>query len=271
MSGFLHQLAARSLGLTPEIRPRAALPYAAPADEPVTGDGNPVAMPAPLSASPALSCEAPAIDLSPSVRPLLGETPHSPSDLHFAATPTPDTLATKPPLVPAPTDRQPPRLTTMPPTTNEVRASLPRPIIQTPALGEAMPTTFAPAIDRPASPHSASPTPDLASVDLESLVARLVQPQSAAPSEMPADSPTRPVPYTPPLVQPSLPSVPHIPSAVKTASPANTEPAPEVHITIGRLEVNPPPRPAPPPAPRPRGPAPLSLSDYLTRRNGGRP
>ncbi|QKV56549.1 MAG: hypothetical protein HT580_04340 [Dechloromonas sp.] len=65
--------------------------------------------------------------------------------------------------------------------------------------------------------------------------------------------------------------MPQAPSAVASASPADTEPAPEVHITIGRLEVNPPARPTPPPAPRPRGPVPLSLSDYLARRNGGRP
>jgi hypothetical protein len=58
---------------------------------------------------------------------------------------------------------------------------------------------------------------------------------------------------------------------VGKASPADIERAPEVHITIGRLEVNPPAPLTPPPATRPRGPAPLSLADYLARRNGGRP
>jgi hypothetical protein len=33
MSGFLHQLATRSLGLAPQIKSRAALPYAAPATD----------------------------------------------------------------------------------------------------------------------------------------------------------------------------------------------------------------------------------------------
>lgn len=273
-NGFLHQLATRSLGLAPDIRLRAALPYAPPAEEPMTGEDNPGSLPAPLSAPPLPNREAPAGDLRPSARPPAGETPDSPlspNDLRFPARPAPDTLAANPPAVPAPADRHPPRHTAVPPIADEARATLPAAIVHRQAPRETAPAPITPALDRPAGPQSASPAADPAGFDLETLVARLVRPQAAVAAETAGDSPTRPVPHIQPLVQPSRAGLPQAPSAVASASPADTEPAPEVHITIGRLEVNPPARPTPPPAPRPRGPVPLSLSDYLARRNGGRP
>lgn len=273
-NGFLHQLATRSLGLAPDIRLRAALPYAAPAEEPMTGEDNPVVLPAPLSAPSPPNREAPAGDLRPSARPPAGEPPDSPlspNDLRFPARTVPDALAAQPPAVPAPAERQPPRHTAAPPTGDEARATLPAATVYRQAPGEATAAPLATALDRPAGTQSASPATDPAGFDLEALVARLVRPQAAVAPETATDSPTRPVPYIQPLVQPSRAGLLQGPSAVASASPADTEPAPEVRITIGRLEVNPPARPTPPPAPRPRGPAPLSLADYLARRNGGRP
>jgi hypothetical protein len=105
--------------------------------------------------------------------------------------------------------------------------------------------------------------------DLENLISRLVGPETNQTATPPN---TQPAPtsgsaqqltrrYTPvDTVRP--------PAGRESPSSTEAESTPEVHITIGRLEVNPPSRPAPPP--RPRGPAPMSLSDYLDRRNGGR-
>ena len=269
MRGFLHQLAARSLGLAPDIRPRAALPYAASAEEPVAGDDNPVAMPASAaaSASPNSIHDPSANIIRPPAQPLPGEVA-APPGTRSPATPAPDPLAAKPLVPPAPADRQPPPHLATPPAPDHTRVAMPAPIVHTPARQETTPTPVAPAINPPSSPRSASPTPDLASLDLESLIARLVRPEPAtAAPQLPASAPTRTVSLT----QSAKAALPQAPSVVAKASPADTEPAPEVHITIGRLEVNPPARPTPPPAPRPRGPAPLSLADYLARRNGGRP
>ncbi|MBL8416847.1 MAG: hypothetical protein JNN31_01285 [Dechloromonas sp.] len=267
MRGFLHQLATRSLGLAPDIRPRAALPYAAPPEEPSAGDDNPVAMPASAAASPNSIHDASANIVRPSAQPLPGEVA-APPGTRSPATPASDPLAAKPLVPPAPADRQPPPHLATPPAPDHTRVAMPAPIVHTPARQETTPTPVAPAINPPSSPRSASPTPDLASLDLESLIARLVRPEPAtAAPESPASAPTRTVSLT----QSAKAALPQAPSVVAKASPADTEPAPEVHITIGRLEVNPPARPTPPPAPRPRGPAPLSLADYLARRNGGRP
>jgi hypothetical protein len=267
MRGFLHQLAARSLGLAPDIRPRAALPYAAPPEAPVAGDDNPVAMPAFAAAAPNPIDDASANVIRPPVQPLPGEVAAPPST-RSPAPHAPDPLAAKPLVPPAPADSQLPLRGMTSPAPDRAQMAMPAPIIQTPARREATPTTVRPAINQPARPDSARPVHDLASLDLESLVARLVRPEPAtAAPELPASAPTRSVSLT----QSAKAALPQAPSVVAKASPADTEPAPEVHITIGRLEVNPPARPTPPPAPRPRGPAPLSLADYLARRNGGRP
>jgi len=267
MRGFLHQLAARSLGLAPDIRPRAALPYAALPEAPVASDDNPVTMPASAAASPNSIHDASAYIVRPPAQPLPGEVAAPPST-QSPATLAPEPIATKPLVPPAPADSQPPLHAVTSPAPDHAQMAIPAPIIQTPARREPTPTTVAPAINPPASPHSSSPVPDLASLDLESLIARLVRPEPAtAAPELPASAPTRTVSLT----QSAKAALPQAPSVVAKASPADTEPAPEVHITIGRLEVNPPARPTPPPAPRPRGPAPLSLADYLASRNGGRP
>ena len=265
--GFLHQLATRSLGLAPDIRPRAALPYAASAEEPGMGDDNPVAMPAPASAAPNPIRDLSANFVRPPAQPLPGEVA-APAGTPSPATLAPEPLAAKPPVPPAPPDQQPPLRVATQPMHDKTRMALPAPIVHTSARDETAPTTVTPTVTQTAPPDSARPVPDLANLDLESLIARLVRPEPAtAAPELPASAPTRTVS----LAQSAKAALPPAPSVVTKTSPADSEPAPEVHITIGRLEVNPPPRPTPPPAPRPRGPAPLSLSEYLTRRNGGRP
>lgn len=265
-NGFLHQLAARSLGLAPDIRPRAALPYAASAEEPVAGDDNPVAMTAPASAAPNPIRDPSANIVRPSAQQLPGEVA-APPGTRSPATLAPELLASKLPVPPAPADLQPPLRVATQPMPDHTRVAMPSPIVPTPGRDVTAPTTVTPAVNQSVPPDSARHVPDLANLDLESLIARLVRPEPAtAAPELPASAPTRTVS----LAQPAKATLPPAPSVATTAFPADTEPAPEVHITIGRLEVNPPPRPAPPPAPRPRGPAPLSLSDYLARRNGGR-
>ena len=267
MRGFLHQLAARSLGLAPDIRPRAALPYAAPPEAPSAGDDNPVTMPASAAASPNSIHDASANIVRPPAQPQHGEVTAPPST-RAPATLVPDPLAAKPLVPPAPDDRQPPLLVATPPAPEHTRVASPAPIVHTPARHDTGPTTVTPAINQSIPPDPARPVPNLASLDLESLIARLVRPEPAtAAPELPPSAPTRSVSLT----QSAKAALPQAPSVVAKASPADAEPAPEVHITIGRLEVNPPARPRPPPAPRPRGPAPLSLADYLARRNGGRP
>jgi len=173
MRGFLHQLAARSLGLAPDIRPRAALPYAALPEAPVAGDDNPVAMPASASALPNSLHDASANIVRPPTQPLPGEVAAPPST-RFPATLAPDPLAAKPLVPPAPADRQPPLHVATSPTPEHTRVASPAPIVHTPARHETGPTTVTPAINQSIPPDSARPVPDLSSLDLESLIARLV-------------------------------------------------------------------------------------------------
>ena len=271
MSGFLHQLAARSLGLTPDIRPRAALPYAAPPEDAVAGTDNPLATPASVPPSPTPLHEASASTFRLPPQPLAGQTTIVANDSRSPMQFAPDPLAATLLVAPSPqADRQPPHGAVTPPTADPERAPMPVPLAQALIGREAAPTALVPTTDQPVPPDSA---PELPGVDLESLIARLSPPEHAAAPESPSAAPALTAPLSQPLAQaqtrPPRAALTQAPSPVAKTSPADAEP--EVHITIGRLEVNPPPRPTPPPAPRPRGPAPLSLSDYLARRNGGRP
>jgi hypothetical protein len=272
MRGFLHQLATRSLGLAPRIKSRAALPYAAP-----TADFS-IAEAASHEAQPTtVAIERPGVEPAQTARrsehatdsalptPIVAEntdrgaraegqtpTPSASQSLRISAQQSPMNA----PLDIAQNSQA------MPPASNTIARPLttePKPILRN--LETA-----------PEARHPAENTQPAFS-DLESLVTRLLGNNQSTPEKSPETA-------APPTVVTARQANqrPAEISAIRPQSsrerPAVTpeiDSAPEVHITIGRLEVNPPSRPAPAAQPpRPRGPAPLSLSDYLARRNGGR-
>ncbi|HXD03660.1 MAG TPA: hypothetical protein VN627_10170 [Novosphingobium sp.] len=269
MSGFLHQLAARSLGLAPAARPRAALPYAAPAPETPAPDLAAVAPEAPavVAAAPLPATwrdvSEPAAVL-PAERHAAKATPASHAPAASTEIPARHSVALAP-IVP----RQRP----------EINWEGDHPAIPEPAIGElpaptaAIPNARPPAIQAAADSRPASDEPTTGLLDLESLISRLVGQATSHAPLAPDGTPSPSTAIAPATGQPPRPGhTSHRPAerreSAETASPA-ADSAPEVHITIGRLEVNPPSRPTPPP-PRPRGQAPLSLGDYLARRAGGR-
>lgn len=271
MSGFLHQLAARSLGLAPAARPRAALPYAAPTPE------TPV---------PALAAVAPEAPAAVAAAPLpvawcdvSGPAPEPaavpPAERH-AAEPASHAPATNNEIPALPSVSPAPIAPRQRPETNwegDRPATLHPAIGALPAPAAAIPNAHPPANQAATDSRPAGDAPAAGLLDLETLVSRLV---GQATSHRPLSPDGTPSPST--AVAPATGQPPraghtsHRPAerrdTLEAASPA-ADTAPEVHITIGRLEVNPPSRPTPPP-PRPRGPAPLSLGDYLARRTGGR-
>jgi hypothetical protein len=280
MSGFLHQLAIRSLGLAPQIRTRTTLPYAAAAPE-----------------SPAAA--AAGVDSQPSA--LLDETrrhgstaPGSERGQSAAANRLPARLVTEKVVPTVNAEGQAPvalpavRLGDASP-----RVALPSPEPRGPARAQReadLPDRRLDAIARPATPQPAAGQAEAAPAtatrqsegdrhdrlaDLETLVQCLIETSEngrAGPAD-PAPPATVAMPLATSLRAQPVSTI-RLPGSRERplSTAAAAEQAPEVHITIGRLEVNPPSRPAPPPPPRPpRGPAPLSLTDYLGRRNGGRP
>jgi hypothetical protein len=206
MSGFLHQLAARSLGLAPQIKLRSALPYAAPAL-----DSLPLA---------AINTEYP-----PTTERIVGMVP----PLSIPDTTRHDAL--------------------------QPDEGLPEPLVAINANGLPMNGRAFPDMATPGQPGSSSRNTNHATITHA----------EPTPSQRPPQQ-TGNADRLNALSQSAHPSASQ--SGVATARSHRVRP--EVHITIGRLEVNPPARPAPLPPPRPRGPAPLSLSDYLARRHGGR-
>lgn len=273
MRGFLHQLAARSLGLAPAARPRAALPYAAPAPE--------TALPALAAMPPEPPSGVAAVPLPVTWRDASGPAPEPaavpPAERH-AAEPTP-------PSHPRATSAEIPALRSvllapiaprqhLEPSREGERPATPRPAIgELPAPTAAILRAHPPAIQPAADSRPAGDEPATGLLDLESLVSRLVGQATSHNLLSPDGTPSPSTAVAPATAQPPRPGhAGHRPAerreALAATSPT-TDTAPEVHITIGRLEVNPPSRPTPPP-PRPRGPAPLSLGDYLARRAGGR-
>lgn len=284
MSGFLHQLAARTLGLTPQIRPRAALPFAPPPAD-FTGTELPGDHVAPDTAILERSVAA---SPSPAKR---HEHPHHrtslPAPLHARqpaqeGSAMPLSLTTTRTAEPA--DNESPRHRTATPhrITNPVRlAETMRPFVSSstarPGGGLELEPGQSPSnlLEKPqqtSNDHPAQAQRRFA--DLETLVSQLLGPSKDGHQEHTDSAPrisldsasstgNTLIGITPIRVQASREQ------PLNPQRKAEAEVAPEVHITIGRLEVNPPARPAPPPL-RPRGPAPLSLSDYLARRNGGR-
>ena len=280
MSGFLHQLAARSLGLAPQIKLRSALPYATPAldslplaainteypptTERIVGIVPPLSIPDTTrrdALHPDERLPEPLVAINANGLPMNGRSSSPPS----------------PPIV-AGEDEQPRRQNvafSTPKNATESSSSISQSIR---AESGSRPKGF----KIPTSADFIQPTQTVSSEndlqnrlpDMATLVARLIgqdAPQTAPQITQQSERPSQPTSNKPVTLIPR-PVASHIrpPASRESQQAATTESAPEVHITIGRLEVNPPTRPAPLPPPRPRGPAPLSLSDYLARRHGGR-
>ena len=267
MSGFLHQFASRSLGLAPQIKSRAALPYAAP-----TTDFS-MAETASNEIPPAI--ERPGFVPQPDVRRNKQVTDKALPAPIVAENPARATPAERP-TSPQNTS-QPPRIFAQQlpddaPLATTLNGQPPPPaIIASPVTAE---PKFISRHPEPA-PDTRRPAEDTqpAFPDLESLITRLLGDNKNPPEKSPEAA-------APPTVV-TAHQAKQRPAEISTIRPQSTrerqtpapeiDTSPEVHITIGRLEVNPPSRPVPAAQPpRPRGPAPLSLSDYLARRNGGR-
>ncbi len=267
MRGFLHQFASRSLGLASQIKSRAALPYAAPtADFSMTEAASHQATPA---------IERPKFEPTHTARRNQQATESTLPAPIVASNPAPATPVER--QSPTPSASQPPRISAPPSPDHAPRETAhsrqPPPPLNTASPVAAVPKTLVRHLEP--APETRRPAEDTlpAFPDLESLVTRLLgenqnqpekSPESAAPPAVVTARQAKPRPAEISTIRPQ--------SSRERQNPApEPDSAPEVHITIGRLEVNPPSRPAPAAQPpRPRGPAPLSLSDYLARRHGGR-
>lgn len=267
MSGFLHQFASRSLGLAPQIKSRAALPYATPAAD--------------FSMAETASHEAPPAIERPKFKPTHTARRHEQAADN--ALPAPivaenQARATHVEMQTSPQSAsQPPRISAPPTHDNApletAHSRQPSPPLNIASTVAAEPKTVARQLEP--EPETRRPAEDTlpAFPDIESLVTRLLRDKQSHPKKPPeAAAPPTVVTARQANQRPAEISTIRPQSARERQNPIpETDSAPEVHITIGRLEVNPPSRPAPAAQPpRPRGPAPLSLSDYLARRNGGR-
>lgn len=271
MSGFLNKFASRSLGLAPQIKSRAALPYAAPtADfstmEAASHETQPAsaAIERPGDAPPQNARRREQTSDNALPAPIVAGNPARATHVEMQTSPQ---NASQPLRMPgqqfppdAPLDIAPNRQSPPP----AIVAARPVTANQNP-----VPQHVEPA---PENHHPAESTQP-AFPDLESMITRLLGDKQNHPEKSPE------VAAPPTIVTPRQAN--QRPAEISTIRPQavrerqiparEADSAPEVHITIGRLEVNPPSRPAPAAQPpRPRGPAPLSLSDYLARRNGGR-
>ncbi|MBL8428650.1 MAG: hypothetical protein JNJ95_01985 [Dechloromonas sp.] len=275
MSGFLHQLANRSLGLAPQVRSRTALPYASPpADVSTTETASHELAPA---STPIISSGFQTPNGAPRRAQRTDSAPPAPvvagniagTERHDMPTLRPDRGAAIQPesmssQQAAPIHQSEIARYQLPKREGSNPVANPRTSDQKPDTQRRVPT---------AKTSQLAESPDAALTDIESLVARLLGNKPEHPENPPEVA-------TPPTLVAARQAIqrPAEISAIHPQSnrerPAITPQAdepPEVHITIGRLEVNPPNRPAPAAQPpRPRGPVPLSLSDYLARRNGGR-
>ncbi|MFZ2973499.1 MAG: hypothetical protein WA049_12735 [Ferribacterium limneticum] len=268
MRGFLHQLATRSLGLAPQIKSRAALPYAAPAaDFSMTEAASHEATPA---------IERPGFEPQTDVRRNKQATESTQPAPIVASNPAPATPLEQ--RTPTPRPVFPPRISAQqlpditPFETTPDRQAPPPANIANPLAAE--PKSVARHLAPAPETYRPDETPRPALADLESLVTRLLLGDKPGHPEKSPEVATPPTVVTPRQTnqRPAEISAIRPQSTRERPTPApETDSSPEVHITIGRLEVNPPSRPAPAAQPpRPRGPAPLSLSDYLARRHGGR-
>lgn len=90
------------------------------------------------------------------------------------------------------------------------------------------------------------------------LVFSAVKKNDADPGKKPSETFAHPRPIQPPRR-----------NAFSPVQPRSATPAPNVHVTIGRVEVHAIHSPAPSPKPAKRAPPKLSLDDYLQKREGG--
>ncbi|AWI80697.1 hypothetical protein CEW87_15765 [Parazoarcus communis] len=295
MSGYLLQLARRGLGLSPGVRSRATLPYAASTAAPNAakdGTGLEIA-PDVLQAASSSSPGTP--DISPQSAPqtrnaATASTPSVPPTLLSAQQVQSGVLqrtAQAKPDTPGPGrhtgTHAPDVLQHRSGDTRETHAA--HDTTHGTSIAANLAPTRSPAtrVPHPDTRQTPPPTQAATRVRLDTLIDRLVAPppQSDVPARDAAttasDERAQPLPIAErATLMPSRASTgaermavnPQPLHAGQTSDTPDTPP--EVHITIGRLEINPPPRPAPPPPPQRRGPAPLSLGDYLARRQGGR-
>ena len=284
MRGFLHQLAARSLGLAPQIKTRVALPYAAPAADTPAVDAGEFAVPPASRAEATRRHELPASDTARGHHDVANPLPAPP----VAETVMPSASAEGQaiPLAAAtPGDAPPRRVLPQGPADEDRQAGQPTrrrlDAIASPATAELAPThrqaQAAPApATRQGEEHPRHPRSHFA--DLETLVTRLIGSNENSTVGQTSTAPltTVEIPMPMPMPMPTPARAHPVNSRGQPGSQerplrpaAEAEQATEVHITIGRLEVSPASRPTPPPPPRLRGPAPLSLTDYLARRKGG--
>jgi len=272
MSGFLHQLAVRSLGLAPQIKSRAALPYAAPpADFRVAESSQLESLPAaPAIERQELPAPVPATRRSdrttenPQPAPIVAvQSERAPRVAREAPHPEADT-ASQPPRVSRSPGPEGSRLEITP---DKLTTQRPVDAISRPAMAAFNPAQQLP---EPESPRFGAET-QARFPDLETLVARLLRdgPNQPGRSSDNAPPPVAAIPRTSGQRPEATSTIRSQASRERPTIAAENDTTPEVHITIGRLEVNPPSRPAPAALPpRPRGPAPLSLCDYLARRGG---
>jgi hypothetical protein len=297
MSGYLLQLARRGLGLSHGVRSRAALPYAASAATTRTAtddfayglDAEPSPDPG-TDLAQADNTSNPHTQRTAPLSQVHSRPPADESSLANASSPAPTRGATSRGLHDV--QQQTPQVKTDTPGPAALQLTHDRDVLPRPpddmhsthpadTNGKGAATASTPSATPPASARQTPPARTGTRTQLDTLIDRLVTPApQPAPVETPAAptprdniTPARPLPEHATLMPPRpaasverMAASPHARNAAEAP-----DPSPEVHITIGRLEINSPSRPAPPPSPRPRGPAPLSLGDYLARRQGGKP
>jgi len=248
MTGMLKRLAAQAAGVPPAVRPRPRsrfepLPGAPPAPNPPELDEERVAVQP--RAQPAGS---------PIARRDGGDPPHS-----TRAAPTP-------PSPPASVPTVGPEVVRTPPARTDHPSGMP--VVERPAAA-GRPSAAVPErpIVRPVEPERPLP-PRVADG-----VQALASPTRAADSGLP--TPVAPTPGAligPPLRLPAAPVLVSTGSERRPSAPVEQSSPPDIHVTIGRIDVR---APAPPPtvaaAPAATREAPgLGLTDYLRERSDGR-
>lgn len=251
MSGFLRQLASRSLGMAPRLR-SAAVPAAAARHGALVDDGWPIGAANPVAAA----TELPGDDVSDAWPPL---HPHS------ARAPHPDMRDVLP------------RDGGHDPLVRDANEPPPAPRSATPR-GESPAHAMTLAAQRNTSPVAPTRRADEAAAmgrppgpsGTEEPMERQAPPRSA--TSRAETWPTRPATTASPVATRQAENT-HATRDTTGAVAAQAMPhgraAPDVHITIDRLEVA-PPAPAPRPAPPARSGA-LSLRAYLAARRSGLP
>lgn len=256
MSGFLHQLARRSLGLAPRMRSAPASPLMSPRSPGAQDDAWPDAAAANGAAhSAALNTTEPgpgltALDAWARAQARLAPQQGSGSEHAHAG---------------------PRRRTDLAPAATGIRAAASAPAAFQPAAERTSAAPFSSAPPR-RDARLAAMREQAAPLDAELRIPPSVTRADAARADTPgdvraandaADARAASRPGSPAWMPPDTRALP-----ARTHGP-DRRPAPDVHITIDRLEVAPPP-PLPRAAPPARSAA-LSLRAYLATRRSGQP